>query len=106
MKRAPTTIALALTWDGARWPVKSLPPKARAFLAQGGAVKPPSARKLASLFADKAVREIRICWVPRLKGGDDTLCVPFASPDGKRSLFPMAKAVSLGDVLGMVYRHR
>ena len=41
MKRAAKTkadakVALALTWDGARWPVKSLPAKARAFLAAKG----------------------------------------------------------------------
>ena len=55
MKRAAaakkvTRVALALTWDGARWPVASLPPKARAFLAASG-FSSPTRRVAARLFA-------------------------------------------------------
>ena len=96
-------IALALTWDGARWPARTLPPKARAFLA-GRAEKIPSARKMAELFADDRVREIRVCWVPRLKGGCDVLAEPFQAPVGKRIGFRSVKTVCFGDILGVIYR--
>ncbi len=112
MKRAvpPKTktrakIALALTWDGARWPVASLPPKARVFLgAKGGAI--PSRREAAKLFAGNDVGEIRICWVPRLKGGDDVLADAFAAPDGRRVAFRAVETTRFGDVLGVVYRRK
>jgi hypothetical protein len=96
-------IALALTWDGARWPVASLPAKARSFLRAKGAV-PLSRREVARLLAADAVGELRICWVPRLKGGDDALADVFAAPKGKRVAFRAAKSVRFGDVLGVVYR--
>jgi len=108
MKRATqsktaTKIALALTWDGARWPVRSLPPKARAFLA----VKSHatfSRRVLAQLFVDERISEMRICWVPRLKGGADVLADVFPAPHGRRIPFRAMKMVRLGDILGVVYR--
>jgi hypothetical protein len=98
-------IALALTWDGARWPVGALPPKARAFLA-GPAREPASFTKdaLARLFARDDVDEIRICWVPRLKGGDDVLAAPFPAPGNKRVLFRAVRQVRLGDILAVVYQ--
>ena len=96
-----SVIALALTWDGARWPARTLPPKARAFLA-GPAV--PSARKMAELFADDQVREIRVCWVPRLKGGSAVLSEPFQTPAGTRIGFQSVKTVRFGDILGVIYR--
>jgi hypothetical protein len=109
-KKASTgrVIALALTWDGARWPVRTLPPKARAFLkvksgkSSGDAI--PSIRKMAKLFADDGVREIRICWVPRLKGGSEALSEPFPTATGTRLAFRSTKAVRFGDVLGVIYR--
>ncbi len=103
MKKAAAKIALALTWDGARWPVASLPPKARAFLsAPDYAV--PTRREAARLLAANAVGELRVCWVPRLKGGDDVLAEIFAAPKGKRVPFRAVKTTHFGDVLGVVYR--
>jgi len=100
-----SVIALAITWDGARWPVRTLPPKARAFLMAPslGAVV-PSARKLAELFAGDQVREIRVCWVPRLKGGDSGLSEPFQTPAGMRLSFRPTETVRFGHVLGVIYR--
>jgi len=98
-----SVIALALTWDGARWPARTLPPKARNFLSVSSR-KTRSAHKMAELFAHDALREIRICWVPRLKGGDAVLSEPFQSPFGTRLGFRSTKAVRFGDVLGVIYR--
>jgi hypothetical protein len=98
-------IALALTWDGARWPARTLPPKARAFLtgiSRGASA--PSARKLAELFAADQVREIRICWVPRLKGGSAVLSEPFQTATGTGLAFQAARTVRFGDLLGVIYR--
>jgi hypothetical protein len=109
MKRAgPKTstgrvIALALTWDGARWPVHTLPPKARAFLGEAASAV-PSTRKITGLFSGNLVREIRICWTPRLKGGNAVLSEPFQAVHGVRIAFRSTKAVHLGDILGVVYR--
>jgi hypothetical protein len=98
-------IVLALTWDGARWSAASLPPKARAFLRAGSAKKiTPSAAKMAVLLSNDQVPEIRICWVPRLKGGKDVLTKPFITPDGLRVAFRMLRTAHFGDVLGVVYR--
>jgi hypothetical protein len=107
MKRVTSSrrvkVALALTWDGARWPARSLPPKARAFLAaKGYAVFSP--RKMASLFANDEIGEMRICWVPRLKGGDMVLADIFPAPKGRRIPFRAMKPSRFGDVLGVVYR--
>jgi len=98
-----SVIALALTWDGARWPIRTLPPKARAFLS-GRSGKIPSARKVAELFADDRVREIRVCWVPRLKGGNEVLSEPFQTATGTRLAFRSTKTVRFGDILGVIYR--
>jgi hypothetical protein len=98
-----SVIALALTWDGARWPVRTLPPKARAFLKRQSR-EIPSVRKMAQLFAGGRVREIRVCWVPRLKGGAAVLSEPFQTRAGKRIGFKSVKTVRFGDVLGVVYR--
>jgi hypothetical protein len=101
-------IALALTWDGARWPVRTLPPKARAFLRAGSspasASSIPSAAEMAKFFAEDHIQEIRICWVPRLKGGVSALSTPFLAPTGKRITFRNARATRFGDFLGVVYR--
>jgi hypothetical protein len=104
-RTAGTVVALALTWDGVRWPTRRLPLKARAFLAgksRGTAV--PPAQNLAALFAKDRVKEIRICWVPRLKGGNDVLSEPFPSPTEKRIGFKPIKTARFGDILGVVYR--
>ncbi len=95
-----SVIALAMTWDGARHPTRSLPPKARAFLGR------KSARSSQNAFADDKVREIRVCWVPQLRGGNEVLCAPFPAPKGKRLRFQMTRTVRFGDVLGVVYRRR
>jgi len=100
-----SVIAVALTWDGARWPVRTLPPKARAFLAgKFRGASSPSAKTLATLFADDQVQEIRICWVPLLKGGGDVLAEPFSTPGGMRIGFRSVKTVRFGELLGVVYR--
>jgi len=104
-KSAGAVVALALTWDGARWPARTLPPKARAFLAdQFGKI--PSAQKTTKLLAGDQIREIRICWVPRLKGGDEVLSEPFQTPAGKRISYQSVKSVRFGDILGVIYRRR
>jgi len=100
---ARRAIALALTWDGARQPVWTLPPRARAFLT-GRSRELPSAQKMAELFAAGEVNEIRVCWVPRLKGGPDALAEPFFTASGKRLSFLPTKATPFGDILGVVYR--
>jgi len=99
-------ISLALTWDGARWPVKALSPKAQAFLG-GPARKQESFTKsaLTRLFAREDVDEIRICWTPWLKGGNDVLASPFPAPGNKRVSFQAVCQIRLGDNLGVVY-HR
>jgi len=98
-------IALALTWDGARWPVRMLPPKARSFLAGGSQiVAAPSARVIVELFADDKIKEMRICWVPRLKGGQAVLSEPFPTPTGTRIGFQSVKTRRFGDILGVIYR--
>jgi len=102
-KKSAAKVALALTWDGARWPVASLPPKARAFLRTKGFVS-PTRREAARLLAADAVSELRLCWVPKLKGGDDVLAEVFAAPKGKRVPFRAVKTSQFGDVLGVVYR--
>ncbi|MCE0496473.1 MAG: hypothetical protein LV481_00815 [Methylacidiphilales bacterium] len=98
-------IAFALTWDGARWPVRALSPRARAFLANP-ARKPASftISSLTRLFKRDGVDEIRICWVPRLKGGTDVLASPFFVPKNGRLQFQSVRQVRLGDDLGVVYR--
>ncbi|HEV3272192.1 MAG TPA: hypothetical protein VGZ93_08430 [Candidatus Methylacidiphilales bacterium] len=102
-----SVIALALTWDGARWPVRTLPPKARAFLkVKGPSGKIPSARSMAKLFAAGRVCEIRLCWVPRLKGGTAVLSEPFQTPAKKRIGFQSVKTARFGDILGVIYRRQ
>jgi hypothetical protein len=104
-ERKGSVVALALTWDGARWPTRALTPKARAFLTgKSPAAATPSGQKLAKLLADDQVREIRVCWVPCLKGGSDVLSEPFQTATGTRLPFKTARTVRLGDVLGVIYR--
>jgi hypothetical protein len=90
--------AAALTWDGARVPAQRLPAKARAFL---GKSTPPA--KLAALLASEDLGELRICWVPCLKGGTDVLCPPFPAPNGKRIPFRLVRTTAFGEILGAVY---
>jgi hypothetical protein len=92
--------AAALTWDGARWPAHRLPAKARAFLG-----KPTAPAKLAALLAEKTPHELRICWVPRLKGGSETLSPPFPAPHEKRIPYRLIRTTAFGTILGAVYRH-
>jgi len=92
-------VAAALTWDGARFPTARLSAKARAFL---GRVTP--AAKLAGILADAAPIELRVCWAPRLRGGNEVLCPPFTTTDGKRIAFRLVRTVEFGNVLGVVYR--
>jgi hypothetical protein len=107
MAGAEMTVALALTWDGARWPVRTLPLTARAFLdAKPQAAPIPSSLTISQLFAADQIREIRICWVPRLKGGDDVLSDSFQIPGGKRMGFHPVKTIRFDDILGVIYRRR
>jgi len=92
-------VAAALTWDGARCPAKRLPAQARAFL---GPISP--AKKLAKILTESSAIELRICWVPELRGGDKVLCPPFMTTDGKRIAFQLMRTVAFGSVLGAVYR--
>ena len=102
MKRAAKeVVALAMTWDGARVSQRGLPAKAKAFLGGGSA---PTPKRMAELLAEGGVKEIRVCWVPRLSGGGETLAVPFDTGDGKRVGFRMVRKVALGECLGVVYR--
>jgi hypothetical protein len=98
-------ITLALTWDGARWPRRSLSAAARSFLGDRGKEAPDKAA-LAQLFRDDEVKEIRVCWVPRLLGGDEVLAAPFHTPDGLRLNFRVTRSRSFGDVLGVVYQRK
>jgi hypothetical protein len=59
---------------------------------------------MAALLAADEVKEIRVCWVPRLKGGDDVLSAPFASLSGKRLPFHATKTATIGDILAVIYR--
>ena len=104
-KAGRRVLALALTWDGARWPVRTLPPKARAFLSgKSRRVAAPSPRAMAKLFAADQVKEIRVCWVPRLNGGDAVLSAPFQTPAATRIGFQSVKTTRFGDILGVIYR--
>jgi len=98
-------VALAMTWDGTRWPIKSLPSKARAFL-RGKSAKlfTPTTRVLTKLFAQDQVRELRICWVSCLKGGRETLSEPFPVAAGKRIAFQAVKSAQFDGLLGVIYR--
>jgi hypothetical protein len=97
-------VALALAWDGSLLSFRQLPPQAQAFL-NAGAGKCPSARKMARLFRDDAVRELRICWVPRLGGKTGTLADPFLTQSGHRLAFRAIETKHLdGDCHGVVYR--
>ena len=103
-RRAPsarTVISLALTWDGARWPIRALPPEARAFL---GTVPALPANGVTELLRDDRVKELRICWVPRLKGGPGVLSEPFSTATGRRLNFKAIRSVQFDDVLGVVYQ--
>ena len=106
-KKASTAevVALALTWDGARWPLKALPPKARAFLEGKSSRKSTlTSKSVAKLLAEDQVHEIRICWVPRLRGGDEVLSEPFSVLDGQRLGFQVIRLVRFGDICGVIYR--
>ena len=101
MKRAGPVISLALTWDGARWPMRGLPPKARAFLAASSA---PKAGAVTKLLRNDRVAELRVCWVPRLKGGSDVLADSFLTATGRRINFRATKTILFGDIVGVIYR--
>jgi hypothetical protein len=105
VKRSATgrVVALALTWDGSRWPARSLPPAARAFLGRTLG-RAPRAASMSELLAAGKIRELRICWAPRLQGGDEVLAAPFSPPGGRRVRFRTVEQRRFGDVLGVVYR--
>ncbi|MEJ0001141.1 MAG: hypothetical protein WDO13_19470 [Verrucomicrobiota bacterium] len=100
--RAGKSLALALTWDGARWPAARLPAPARTFLRR--AAPAPAADRVARLLAEGKIRELVICWVPRLKGGEPTLADVFTTSDGRRVAFQAVRTVRIGDILGVRYR--
>jgi hypothetical protein len=92
-------VAAALNWDGSRATTRQLPARARIFL---GPVTP--AARLAKTLVRGEPLELRICWLPRLQGGNDVLVPSFSTDDGKRIAFRILRTVSFGDVLGVVYR--
>lgn len=94
-----TRASAALSWDGARLPPAKLPVKARAFLGEI-----ISAKKFAALLTKSGPLELRICWVPRLRGGTDLLVPPFATRDGRRVCFRLVRTIPFGSILGAVYR--
>ncbi len=94
-----TRAAAALNWDGSRTTTHQLPVRARTFL---GPITP--AARLAKTLALGEPLELRICWVPRLRGGPDVLLPPFPTPDGKRLAFHTVRTVPFGAVLGVIYR--
>jgi hypothetical protein len=102
-KKNATKIALALSWDGARQPLASLPAKARTFLQAKG-FSAPTPRAVAQLLAGDQVAEMRICWVPSVAGGENVLAEPFPAPGGRRVVFRAVKLSRFGDFLGVVYR--
>jgi hypothetical protein len=59
---------------------------------------------MAALLAGGVIREMRICWVPRLKGGDEVMADPFQTLDGKRFSFRAGQIRRFGDILGVIYR--
>lgn len=91
--------AAALSWDGAQVSPTRLTAKARAFLGPL-----TSAKKMAALLAVASPIELRICWVPRLRGGSNVLQPPFDTFDGKRVAFRTIRTVAFGEILGVVYR--
>jgi hypothetical protein len=97
-------IALALTWDGARWPTAKLSRQAQAFLGKGHLSPIRSRREITKFLGKNQVVEIRICWVPSLRGGDQVLSDPFVISSGKRLGFRVAKMRSFENVLGVIYR--
>jgi len=97
------SVALALTWDGVRWPAKKLPPKAQAFLAGRTS---PTPKEVAKFFSDDQIQELRICWVPRLKGGSDVLSEPFSVPQSRRIQFEVVRTNHFDDILAVTYRRR
>ena len=113
MKRAPVNrrrrgakIALALTWDGARWPVRvAAAQSARAFLGGEGLARRLRGARWPRLFAaDACQAKMRICWVPRLKGGDNVLADPFVHRRMAGASLSRVEDDAFGDVLGVVYR--
>jgi hypothetical protein len=94
-----TRVAAALHWDGSRATTRRLPARARSFL---GPITP--AARLAKTLALGEPMELRICWVPELRGGPDVLVPSFSTPDGKRLVFHTVRTVPFGAVLGLVYR--
>jgi riboflavin biosynthesis pyrimidine reductase len=61
---------------------------------------------MAELLAGDQVKEIRVCWAPRLKGGSEVLSTPFPTPDGLKMGFHFVRSMRFGDVLGVIYRRR
>ena len=98
-------VGVALTWDGARWPRRSLSAEARKFLGEAEKETGDKAA-LGKLFGGDRVKEIRVCWVPRLRGGDEVLAGPHQAPDGLRLNFRVVRARRMGDLLGVVYRRK
>jgi len=59
---------------------------------------------MAELLRNDRVAELRVCWVPRLKGGSRALSEPFQTATGRRLAFKAERTVVIGDLLGVVYR--
>ncbi len=97
-KKPKRSAALALSWDGVR---VTVPARGRKFL---GPVTRLNPARLSAQMEIGEIEELRICWVPVLVGGAETLAAPFTAPGGKRIPFRAVKTVPLGDALGVVYR--
>jgi hypothetical protein len=104
-KVATSSIAVALTWDGSRGSLRAVPRAARAFLGLR-AEKNPGPKILAERLAGGQIGELRICWLPRLQGGDAVLAAPFVTNDGLRLNFRAVQQRQFGDALVVVYRRR
>ncbi len=104
-KGAASSVAVALAWDGSRGSLRAVPRAARVFLGLR-AEKTPSPAILAEGLAGGQIRELRICWLPRLRGGDPVLAVPLVTRDGLRLNFRAVQRRQFGDALVVVYRRR
>ncbi len=104
-KPSVSSVAVALAWDGSRGSLRAVPRAARTFLG-GRGKRIPGPALLAQKLALGQIRELRVCWLPRLRGGEPVLAAPLATTDGLRLNFRAVKRRPFGDALVVVYRRR
>jgi hypothetical protein len=102
-KTSPLRVAVALAWDGSRCPLRAVPRAARGFLG-AKAKKCPGPAVLADGLNRGLIRELRVCWLPRLQGGEPVLAANFVTGDGRRLNFHAGARRRFGDALVVVYR--